>query len=176
MSISRCVIASTFFLFISHPVYSADLIIGPSMSSQLERVISNPSIQKDVSDSLLGIDKNHNHIRDDVEAVLKALKISEINHDFLLRYVQYSSSILQHDFSSNDANNQLLAYEIYKDYRYVRHCFKEAGVDGKDLYDAIHAVNRLMFNTDARIVAYLNYEKYIDISTMYEGISYDCNN
>ncbi|MHA2799798.1 chromosome segregation ATPase [Vibrio harveyi] len=176
MSIYRRTIASIFFLFISQPVFATGLIAGLSMSAQLEQVISNPSIKKDISDSLLGIDKNHNYIRDDVEAVLKALKISEVNHEFLLRYVQYSSSILQHDFSSNDADNQLLAYEIYKDYRYVRHCFKDAGVDGKDLYDAIHAVNRLMFNTDARIVAYLNYEKYIDISIMYEGISYNCNN
>ncbi|EGQ9512707.1 chromosome segregation ATPase, partial [Vibrio parahaemolyticus] len=40
----------------------------------------------------------------------------------------------------------------------------------------INALNVLMFNTDARIIAYLHYEKYLDIRNTYELLSYDCKN
>ncbi|MQE13138.1 chromosome segregation ATPase, partial [Vibrio parahaemolyticus] len=62
----------------------------------------------------------------------------------------------------------------YKELNYINSCYKESGVDGKDLYDSINALNVLMFNTDARIIAYLHYEKNLDIRNTYELLSYDC--
>ncbi|MFA0026769.1 chromosome segregation ATPase, partial [Vibrio sp. 10N.261.49.A5] len=93
---------------------------------------------------------------------------------FITRYINYSFSILDYDFSENRVENIIFANSIYDEYRHVRHCYKESGVDGKDLYDTINIINKLIFNTDDRIVAYFNYEKYINIMSASDKVIYDC--
>lgn len=123
---------------------------------------------------MLGVDLNGNKIRDDIDEVMSQLVMSDAGEEFITRYINYSFSILDYNFSKNKAENQIVANLIYDDYRHVRYCYKESGVDEKDLYDSLNIINKLIFNTDDRIVAYLNYEKYINIMNTSENIIYDC--
>ncbi|MDF4637739.1 hypothetical protein P3393_22175 [Vibrio parahaemolyticus] len=72
------------------------------MSAQLEEYVYNPRILKDVSDTLLGIDLNKNNIRDDVDKVVNHLEVTEADKEFMLRYIQYATSILSSEESPND--------------------------------------------------------------------------
>ncbi|HCH5090698.1 TPA: chromosome segregation ATPase [Vibrio parahaemolyticus] len=164
------------FLFFGNAYHSYAEVEKPAMSAQLEEYVYNPRILKDVSDTLLGIDLNKNNIRDDVDKVVNHLEVTEADKEFMLRYIQYATSILSYDFAKDRLENPLIASELYKELNYINSCYKESGVDGKDLYDSINALNVLMFNTDARIIAYLHYEKYLDIRNTYELLSYDCKN
>ncbi|HFU0254916.1 TPA: chromosome segregation ATPase, partial [Vibrio parahaemolyticus] len=92
------------------------------MSAQLEEYVYNPRILKDVSDTLLGIDLNKNNIRDDVDKVVNHLEVTEADKEFMLRYIQYATSILSYDFAKDRLENPLIASELYKELNYINIC------------------------------------------------------
>lgn len=169
----RTLLLLTLFIY-SFNVYSSQVVNIKNIGEQLEWITSNSTLVEDKTQSLLGVDLNGNKIRDDIDEVMSQLVMSDAGEEFITRYINYSFSILDYNFSKNKAENQIVANLIYDDYRHVRYCYKESGVDGKDLYDSLNIINKLIFNTDDRIVAYLNYEKYINIMNTSENIIYDC--
>ncbi|MCR9846586.1 chromosome segregation ATPase [Vibrio antiquarius] len=163
-------------LFLGNSYYSYSKVENLSMSEQLEVYVYNTRIIKDTSDSLVGIDLDRNSIRDDVDKAISYLSVSEVDKEFVSRYVKYATKILEYNFKLDRLENKLVADELYKEHIYIKKCYKESGVDGKELYDSINALNVLIFNTETRIMAYLYYEKYLDIRQTYMGVSYDCKN
>ncbi|EGQ8292205.1 chromosome segregation ATPase, partial [Vibrio parahaemolyticus] len=103
------------FLFFGNAYHSYAEVEKPAMSAQLEEYVYNPRILKDVSDTLLGIDLNKNNIRDDVDKVVNHLEVTEADKEFMLRYIQYATSILSYDFAKDRLENPLIASELYKE-------------------------------------------------------------
>ncbi|MEZ8381445.1 chromosome segregation ATPase [Vibrio splendidus] len=169
----RKLLLLTLFIY-SFNVYSSQVVNIKNIGEQLEWITSNSTLVEDKTQSLLGVDLNGNKIRDDIDEVMSQLVMSDAGEEFITRYINYSFSILDYDFSENRVENIIFANSIYDEYRHVRHCYKESGVDGKDLYDTINIINKLIFNTDDRIVAYFNYEKYINIMSASDKVIYDC--
>ncbi|OMO32437.1 chromosome segregation ATPase [Vibrio sp. 10N.222.47.A9] len=169
----RILLVLTLFIY-SLEVYPSQVGNVKSIGEQIELIISSHTLVEDKSQALLGVDLNSNKIRDDVDEVLSQLAMSEVDKEFITRYIKYSFGILAYDFSKNMAESRTFANSIYEELAKVRHCYKQTGVDGKDLYDSINAINILIFNTYERIVAYFNYESYIDVLNTNDKIVYDC--
>ncbi|HHF0511657.1 TPA: chromosome segregation ATPase, partial [Vibrio antiquarius] len=85
-------------LFLGNSCYSYGKVENLSMSEQLEVYVYNTRIIKDTSDSLVGIDLDRNSIRDDVDKAIGYLSVSEVDKEFVSRYVKYATKILEYNF------------------------------------------------------------------------------
>lgn len=161
-----------FFLLCSSCLHADESMISFNVS--VPKIISDFDVRIDVSSSLVGLDANRNNVRDDIDFILSKLYLHGNTKKIIDRYVNYSFRILSHDFSSANISNEQIANKLYDEYRYIRHCYQRAEIDGKELYDSINIIDSLIFNTDARITGYLNYEKYINIHSIYSNVTYLC--
>lgn len=111
--------------------------------------------------ALFGEDLDHNSVRDDVDNAIANMADSQAQHLYLVKYAQLSSQILLHRYEQDDYANLLFANDLYDEITRLRMCSTKYDVDGKDAYDLTNKLNRVIYNTEDRILAYLQFEKYI---------------
>ncbi|MDA0128505.1 chromosome partitioning protein ParA [Vibrio sp. MarTm2] len=158
---------------VSEPVVpsTADIELTPQLIDQLK---SQPTIDDqlgilydkfepllDRSDSLVGVDANEDGIRDDIEAFIDALQISEPERRAIKQNARYSQEILSHDYSEKTRENKRKAYEIARKYDIVIACKDYVGIPLDDAINTSRTITALTYNTKSRTMAYLTYNKVL---------------
>ncbi|MGD8111699.1 chromosome partitioning protein ParA [Vibrio sp. TRT 17S01] len=116
----------------------------------------------DRSDLLTGVDENVNGIRDDIEAVLNALNVSEPVRKALKQDARYQQENLYHDFSNFTYANVDKAAAIANMYNEVIACKVYVGMSIDDRVATSKHLADLTYNTFDRAMAYLAYESLLD--------------
>ncbi|HFQ5443234.1 TPA: chromosome partitioning protein ParA [Vibrio vulnificus] len=115
----------------------------------------------DRSDSLTGPDTNQDGIRDDVEAFIDALEVAEPVRNVLKQKARYSQEAISHDFESATDENERLSYKISEKYNKVLACYDYLKVPVEDSTQISRTVRALTYNTKARTLAYLAYNRLL---------------
>ncbi|EGQ7930264.1 chromosome partitioning protein ParA [Vibrio vulnificus] len=116
----------------------------------------------DRSDSLTGPDTNQDGIRDDIEAFIDALEVTEPVRNVLKQKARYSQEAISHDFESATDENERLSYKISEKYNKVLACYDYLKVSVEDSTQISRKVRALTYNTKARTLAYLAYNRLLN--------------
>lgn len=116
----------------------------------------------DRSDSLPGPDENGDGIRDDIEAFINALEVSEPVRNALKQDARQTQENLYYDFSEATESNIDKAYEISRKYDKVIACQNFIGMSARDATNTSNSITALTYNTKARTMAYLAYNRLLD--------------
>jgi len=116
----------------------------------------------DRSASLTGVDENNDGIRDDIEAFIDALEVSEPVRNVLKQDARQTQENLYYDFTENNNANVGKAIEIANKYNKVIACKDYVGFDIDDLINTSNTIVALTYNTKARTMAYLAYNHLLD--------------
>ncbi|EGQ7965072.1 chromosome partitioning protein ParA [Vibrio vulnificus] len=116
----------------------------------------------DRSDSLTGPDTNQDGIRDDIEAFIDALEVTEPVRNVLKQKARYSQEAISHDFESATDENERLSYKISEKYNKVLACYDYLKVSVEDSTQISRTVRALTYNTKARTLAYLAYNRLLN--------------
>ncbi|KYN84582.1 chromosome partitioning protein ParA [Vibrio cidicii] len=116
----------------------------------------------DRSNSLTGPDTNQNGIRDDIEAFIDALEVTEPVRNVLKQKARYSQEAISHDFESVTDENEMLSYKISEKYNKVLACYDYLKVPVEDSTQVSRTVRALTYNTKARTLAYLAYNRLLN--------------
>ncbi|EMF7427572.1 chromosome partitioning protein ParA [Vibrio vulnificus] len=116
----------------------------------------------DRSDSLTGPDTNQDGIRDDIEAFIDALEVTEPVRNVLKQKARYSQEAISHDFESASDENERLSYKISEKYNKVLACYDYLKVSVEDSTQISRTVRALTYNTKARTLAYLAYNRLLN--------------
>ncbi|KGY07801.1 hypothetical protein [Vibrio sinaloensis] len=125
----------------------------------------------DRSDSLPGPDENDDGIRDDIEAFINALEVSEPVRNALKQDARQTQENLYYDFSEATESNIDKAYEISRKYDKVLACKDFIGMSVDDSINTSETITSLTYNTKARTMAYLAYNHLLDgsVSTLLDA-------
>lgn len=125
----------------------------------------------DRSDSLPGPDENDDGIRDDIEAFIDALEVSEPVRNALKQNARQTQENLYYDFSEATDSNIDKAYEISRKYDKVLACKDFLGMSVDDSINTSETITSLTYNTKARTMAYLAYNHLLDgsVSTLLDA-------
>lgn len=116
----------------------------------------------DRSASLTGVDENSDGIRDDIEAFIDALEVSEPVRNVLKQDARQTQENLYYDFTENNNTNVDKAIEIANKYNKVIACKDYVGFDIDDLINTSNTIVALTYNTKARTMAYLAFNHLLD--------------
>ncbi|ELK5318566.1 chromosome partitioning protein ParA [Vibrio vulnificus] len=116
----------------------------------------------DRSDSLTGPDTNQDGIRDDIEAFIDALEVTGPVRNVLKQKARYSQEAISHDFESASDENERLSYKISEKYNKVLACYDYLKVSVEDSTQISRTVRALTYNTKARTLAYLAYNRLLN--------------
>ncbi|MCU8324103.1 chromosome partitioning protein ParA [Vibrio vulnificus] len=116
----------------------------------------------DRSDSLTGPDTNQDGIRDDIEAFIDVLEVTEPVRNVLKQKARYSQEAISHDFESATDENERLSYKISEKYNKVLACYDYLKVSVEDSTQISRTVRALTYNTKARTLAYLAYNRLLN--------------
>ncbi|AVW99116.1 chromosome partitioning protein ParA [Vibrio vulnificus] len=116
----------------------------------------------DRSDSLTGPDTNQDGIRDDIEAFIDALEVTEPVRNVLKQKARYSQEAISHDFESATDENERLSYKISEKYNKVLACYDYLKIPVEDSTQISRKVRALTYNTKARTLAYLAYNRLLN--------------
>ena len=143
-----------------------------TIDEQFNVIYENFDHLLDRSDSIIGPDENNDGIRDDIEAFINALEITEPIRNVLKQNARYQQENLNYDFSDKSDANARKAWGISRKYDKVIACkaFLEISVD--DIIDTSRTIVALTYNTKARTIAYLAYNRLLDGST-YTPLEYE---
>lgn len=133
----------------------------PTIDDQLGILYDKFEPLLDRSDSLVGVDANEDGIRDDIEAFIDALQISEPKRNAIKQNARYSQEVLSHDYSEKTRENKRKAYEIARKYDKVIACKDYVGIPLDDAINTSRTITALTYNTKSRTMAYLTYNKIL---------------
>ncbi|PJO13658.1 chromosome partitioning protein ParA [Vibrio vulnificus] len=116
----------------------------------------------DRSDSLTGPDTNQDGIRDDIEAFIDALEVTEPVRNALKQDARFTQENLYYDFSvpSDEATDRAL--EIAKEDFKVIACYEFVGVQVRDITQTSRTITALTYNTKERTLAFLAYNRLLN--------------
>ncbi|WP_135442831.1 chromosome partitioning protein ParA [Vibrio tasmaniensis] len=144
------------------PELIAELKAQPTIDDQLRLLYERFESMLDRSDSLTGTDANNDGIRDDIEAFIDALEVTEPVRKALKQNARYTQENLYHDFSQKTHANIKKALEISYKYDEVLACEEFVGIDIDDGINTSNTITSLTYNTKARTMAYLAYNHLQD--------------
>ncbi|MGF1837872.1 chromosome partitioning protein ParA [Vibrio atlanticus] len=144
------------------PELIAELKAQPTIDDQLRLLYERFEPMLDRSDSLTGTDANNDGIRDDIEAFIDALEVTEPVRKALKQNARYTQENLYHDFSQKTHANIKKALEISYKYDEVLACEEFVGIDIDDGINTSNTITSLTYNTKARTMAYLAYNHLQD--------------
>ncbi|MFA0674121.1 chromosome partitioning protein ParA, partial [Vibrio sp. 10N.222.51.A6] len=101
-------------------------------------------------------------IRDDIEAFIDALEVTEPVRKALKQNARYTQENLYHDFSQKTHANIKKSLEISYKYDEVLACEEFVGIDIDDGINTSNTITSLTYNTKARTMAYLAYNHLQD--------------
>ncbi|MFA0309507.1 chromosome partitioning protein ParA [Vibrio splendidus] len=150
------------------PELVAELKAQETIDDQLRLLYERFEPMLDRSDSLTGTDENNDGIRDDIEAFIDALEVTEPVRKSLKQNARYTQENLYHDFSQKTHANIKKALEISYKYDEVLACEEFVGIDIDDGINTSNTITSLTYNTKARTMAYLAYNHLQDgsVSTL----------
>ncbi|EGU29091.1 hypothetical protein [Vibrio scophthalmi] len=143
-----------------------------TIDEQFNVIYENFDHLLDRSDSIIGPDENNDGIRDDIEAFINALEITEPIRNVLKQNARYQQENLNYDFSDKSDANARIAWEISRKYDKVIACKAFLGISVDDIIDTSRTIVALTYNTKARTIAYLAYNRLLDGST-YTPLEYE---
>ncbi|EJB0234730.1 chromosome partitioning protein ParA, partial [Vibrio vulnificus] len=116
----------------------------------------------DRSDSLTGPDTNQDGIRDDIEAFIDVLEVTEPVRNALKQDARFTQENLYYDFSvpSDEATDRALRI-AKKNYK-VLACKDYVGIQVRDITNTSRTITALTYNTKARTLAYLSYNRLLN--------------
>ncbi|CAH6984693.1 Chromosome partitioning protein ParA [Vibrio chagasii] len=144
------------------PELIAELKAQPTIDDQLRLLYERFESMLDRSDSLTGVDENKDGIRDDIEAFIDALEVTEPVRKALKQNAHYTQENLYHDFSQKTDANIKKALYISDKYDKVIACKEFVGIDVDDRINTSNTITALTYNTKARTMAYLAYNHLQD--------------
>ncbi|ARP38395.1 chromosome partitioning protein ParA [Vibrio syngnathi] len=150
------------------PELTAELKAQPTIDDQFRLLYERFEPMLDRSDSLTGTDANNDGIRDDIEAFIDALEVTEPVRKALKQNAHYTQENLYHDFSQKTDANIKKALYISDKYGKVIACKEFVGIDVDDRINTSNTITSLTYNTKARTMAYLAYNHLQDgsVSTL----------
>ncbi|HDY7719917.1 TPA: chromosome partitioning protein ParA [Vibrio vulnificus] len=116
----------------------------------------------DRSDSLTGPDTNQDCIRDDIEAFIDVLEVTEPVRKALKKDARSTQENLHYDFSDNTEENEHKALEIAKEDFKVIACYEFVGVQVRDITQTSRTITALTYNTKERTLAFLAYNRLLN--------------
>lgn len=143
-----------------------------TIDEQFNVIYENFDHLLDRSESLIGPDENNDGIRDDIEAFINALEVTEPIRNVLKQNARYQQENLNYDFSDQSDANARIALEISRKYDKVIACKAFLGMSVDDIIDTSRTIVALTYNTKARTMAYLAYNRLLDGST-YTPLEYE---
>ncbi|CAH7001497.1 Chromosome partitioning protein ParA [Vibrio chagasii] len=144
------------------PELVAELKVQETIDDQLRLLYERFEPMLDRSDSLTGTDVNKDGIRDDIEAFIDALEVTEPARKALKQNARYSQENLYHDFSKKTKTNIDKAMAMGNRYNKVIACKKFVGIPVRDRTNTGKTIRALTYNTKARTMAYLAYSHLQD--------------
>ncbi|ARP38396.1 MULTISPECIES: chromosome partitioning protein ParA [Vibrio] len=144
------------------PELVAELKAQETIDDQLRLLYERFEPMLDRSDSLTGTDANNDGIRDDIEAFINALEVTEPVRKSLKQNARYSQENLYHDFSKKTKANIDKAMAMGNKYNKVIACKKFVGIPVRDRTNTGKTTRALTYNTKARTMAYLAYSHLLD--------------
>ncbi|MBL4831064.1 MAG: chromosome partitioning protein ParA [Aliivibrio sp.] len=144
------------------PELIQELQAQPTIDDQLSILYQKFEPMLDRSDSLTGPDDNSDGIRDDIEAFINALEVTEPERNALKQDARQTQENLYYDFSVKTDENEVKAIEIARKYERVVACKDFVGMSIDDLINTSRTVVALTYNTKARTMAYLAYNRILD--------------
>ncbi|EJO9874489.1 chromosome partitioning protein ParA [Vibrio vulnificus] len=119
----------------------------------------------DRSDSLTGPDTNQDGIRDDIEAFIDALEVTEPVRKALKQDARSAQENISHDFSDKTESSVSKATEISKKFDQALACYEFVGVEVDDIINSSRLLMSLTYNTKKRTLAFLSYNRLLNGST-----------
>ena len=144
------------------PELIAELKAQPTIDDQLRLLYERFESMLDRSDSLTGNDANKDGIRDDIEAFIDALEVTEPVRKALKQNAHYAQESLHHDWSAKNNANIKKALAISHKHNKVLACKKFVGIDVDDNINTGNTIRALTNNTKARTMTYLAYNHLLD--------------
>ncbi|WP_440889483.1 chromosome partitioning protein ParA [Vibrio sp. WZ-1] len=144
------------------PKLVEELKAQPTIDDQFALLYRKFDYTLDRSDALTGRDENKDGIRDDIEAFINALEVSEPVRSALKQNARYSQKNLYHDWSEKTEANIDKAMAIGDEYDKVIACKDFVGIPVDDLIETSKTIRALTYNTKARTMAYLAYNHLQD--------------
>lgn len=144
------------------PELIQELQAQPTIDDQLSILYQNFEPMLDRSDSLTGPDDNNDGIRDDIEAFINALEVTEPERNALKQDARQTQENLYYDFSVKTDENELKALKISNKYEKVIACKDFVGIPVRDMTNTSRTIVALTYNTKERTMAYLAYNRLLD--------------
>ncbi|MEZ8200504.1 MULTISPECIES: hypothetical protein [Vibrio] len=144
------------------PALAAELKAQPTIDDQFTLLYRKFDYTLDRSDSLTGRDKNKDGIRDDIEAFINALEVSEPVRNALKQDALQTQKNLYYNWSEKTEANVDKAMAIGDEYDKVIACKKFVRIPVRDRTNTSKTITALTYNTKARTVAYLTYNHLLD--------------
>lgn len=150
------------------PELVAELKAQETIDDQLRLLYDRFEPLLDRSESLTGTDVNNDGIRDDIEAFIDALEVTEPVRKALKQNARHAQESLYYDFSQKTDSNIDKALEIGGKHMKIIACKKFVGIDVDDGINTGRTIRALTYNTKARTMAYLAYNHLQDgaVSTL----------
>ncbi len=147
---------------ITSPELVEELRKQPTIDAQFSVLYDNFGHLLDRSNSLTGLDENNNGIRDDIDAFINLLEVSEPVRNVLRQDAKQTQENLYYDFTEKNDANVIKAYGIANKYNKVLACKDFLGIDVDDSINTSNTITALTYNTKARTMAYLTYNHLLD--------------
>jgi len=144
------------------PELVAELKAQETIDDQFRLLYERFETMLDRSDSLTGTDVNKDGIRDDIEAFIDALEVTEPVRKSLKQEARQAQESLYHDWSEKNNANIKKALAISHKYNKILACKKFVGIDVDDNINTGRTVDVLTYNTKARTMTYLAYNHLLD--------------
>ncbi|ELV8652318.1 chromosome partitioning protein ParA, partial [Vibrio vulnificus] len=119
----------------------------------------------DRSDSLTGPDTNQDGIRDDIEAFIDALEVTEPIRNALKQDARSAQENISYDFSDKTEPSISKATEISKKFDRALACYEFVGIEVDDIINSSRLLMSLTYNTKKRTLAFLSYNRLLNGST-----------
>ncbi|HAS8531234.1 TPA: chromosome partitioning protein ParA [Vibrio vulnificus] len=119
----------------------------------------------DRSDSLTGPDTNQDGIRDDIEAFIDVLEVTEPVRKALKQDARSAQENISYDFSDKAESSVSKATEISKKFDQALACYEFVGVEVDDIINSSRLLMSLTYNTKKRTLAFLSYNRLLNGST-----------
>ncbi|MEZ8099359.1 chromosome partitioning protein ParA [Vibrio bivalvicida] len=158
------------------PELIAELKAQETIDGQLRLLYDRFEPLLDRSESLTGTDVNNDGIRDDIEAFIDALEVTEPIRKALKQEARQAQESLYHDWSEKTNTNIRKALDIADKYGKVLACKEFVGIPVRDRTNTGRTVDALTYNTKARTMTYLAYNHLLDgsVSTLLEPEAHYC--
>lgn len=158
------------------PELVAELKAQETIDGQLRLLYDRFEPLLDRSESLTGTDANKDGIRDDIEAFIDALEVTEPVRKALKQEARQAQESLYHDWSEKTDANIRRALRIADKYNKVLACKEFVGIGIDDSISTANTIDALTYNTKARTMTYLTYNHLLDgsVSTLLQAEAQYC--